>query len=53
MTEKKSISVQLEIDVVDMIDQLRKPKRLPRTIWLYHAIMDKIEKDNKERNDLD
>jgi hypothetical protein len=46
--ETKAISMKLEITIVDKIDMLRKSKRLPRTAWLYQAILDKIKKDEEE-----
>jgi len=54
MNEKlKAISIRLKPDLMDRIDKIAVPKRMPRTTWVYQAIMDRLKKDEKEENDLD
>jgi len=54
MSEKlKTISIRITPELMNRIDSILVPKRMPRTTWVYQAMMDKIKKDEKENNDLD
>lgn len=49
-TYKVVITVPLEVDLVEEIDELISPKKISRSAYLRAAIKEKVEKDKKQKN---
>ena len=49
--ELKSMSIKVEKEIIERIDVLRTPKRMPRTSWLFQAIMEKLGRDEGGKMD--
>jgi predicted transcriptional regulator len=54
MEEKlKAISIRVNSEIMDRIDNIVIPLRIPRTAWVQKAILAQLKKDENEKNDLD